>query len=584
MARGWTPNHRMLLFLPLSVLVFLQECVAGPLRFGTMQQSARAGHLRNRQTSLISRQISFVAPVAVRKSSLSDDSSSFGGSKINAPVHPNPQMARKPISVFGMAVGTTENRTSQSGGATFKARPAQAQQNVNSTNSSVSNRDANGTMSQTNLYPPLPRNCNGTLQVDSIHTLYYEEYGRDPANESEADALHPPLTALFLHGGPGAGCFPNHARFFDPARYRIILFDQRGCGRSAPRGETRNNSLAHLVEDCEALRAELGVEKWDVVLGGSWGATLALAYAQEYPGSVSSIILRGVCTFRSQEVEWLFGRDGGASVLNPAGWKEFEDAVGIDASGCKGGDTRYSEDNHNDLEKRRAALHAYYDCLLGEDSLVRLQAAKSWFKWEMGISALAGFSGNDKDKDNSDSPIACLQFRKRTGWEFLDKGGQHVALNSAGQAAPDVVSSLRQWQRSSIKSPSSRNGAKIRSIQQYELPANLTPLNCAEDEAKQFIPAQAMLTCFYSVNDKYMMQKFDLLSKERIERIRHIPCIAVQGGQDTICPIDTALDLHTVWPEMELRVLLASGHSMYDPAISRELVRATERLQQEGTN
>ena len=147
------------------------------------------------------------------------------------------------------------------------------------------------------LYPPSTAYINGTIAVDEIHTLYYELHGRggekerDPNNSKET----PIRNALFLHGGPGAGCFPNHARFFDPKKYRVVLFDQRGAGRSTPRGEIRQNTLLDIIYDCERLRFHLGIPRWDVVLGGSWDATVAVAYAQEFPNSLCSVVLRGVC-------------------------------------------------------------------------------------------------------------------------------------------------------------------------------------------------------------------------------------------------------------------------------------------------
>ena len=137
------------------------------------------------------------------------------------------------------------------------------------------------------LYPSLAPYRNGTLAVDDTHTLCYQEYGQPPTNEKA-------LTALFLHGGPGAGCSPNHSRFFDSKIYRIVLLDQRGSGRSTPLGEAfEKNTLQNLVQDCEKLREELDIARWDLVLGGSWGSTLALAYAQAFPDSVRSLVLRG---------------------------------------------------------------------------------------------------------------------------------------------------------------------------------------------------------------------------------------------------------------------------------------------------
>jgi hypothetical protein len=180
-----------------------------------------------------------------------------------------------------------------------------------STASSTAGDDA-GPPRLRGLYPPSIARQNGTLVVEvpttttssppggrpktaisQRHEIYYEVHG----------AMDAPLTALFLHGGPGAGCFPNHARFFDPTLYRIVLMDQRGSGRSIPRGETRGNTLSNLCADCESLRRHLKIDRWSTVLGGSWGTTVALAYAQEYPHRVRSMILRGVCLFRAPEID-----------------------------------------------------------------------------------------------------------------------------------------------------------------------------------------------------------------------------------------------------------------------------------------
>lgn len=146
------------------------------------------------------------------------------------------------------------------------------------------------------LYKAPPQIEAGNLVVDDVHSIHYRIYGN-----AEADK-----TALFLHGGPGAGCFPNHARFFDPKRWRIVLFDQRGCGSSQPKGCEVNNDTPHLISDIERLRSKIDgsthgpLPAWDVVLGGSWGVTLALAYAQSHPDHVKGIILRGVCTMRAK--------------------------------------------------------------------------------------------------------------------------------------------------------------------------------------------------------------------------------------------------------------------------------------------
>jgi proline iminopeptidase len=144
------------------------------------------------------------------------------------------------------------------------------------------------------LYPPIQPYVTGRLSVDEIHTLYWEECGNPKG-----------IPVVFLHGGPGGGCSATSRQFFDPSRYRIVLFDQRGAGRSTPTGELRNNSTAHLVADLEALRKARGIAAWHV-FGGSWGSTLAVAYAQESAGSCLSLTLRGIFLMREWEVRWIF--------------------------------------------------------------------------------------------------------------------------------------------------------------------------------------------------------------------------------------------------------------------------------------
>ncbi|MEP6941027.1 MAG: alpha/beta fold hydrolase, partial [Rudaea sp.] len=141
-------------------------------------------------------------------------------------------------------------------------------------------------------YPPIEPFDTGFLKVSPLHDLYYEQCGNPQGKP-----------VVFLHGGPGAGCNARSRQFFDPAHYRIVLFDQRGCGRSKPHAELTDNTTWHLVADIEALRKHLGIERWQV-FGGSWGSTLALAYAQAHPACVSELVLRGIFMLRRWEMEW----------------------------------------------------------------------------------------------------------------------------------------------------------------------------------------------------------------------------------------------------------------------------------------
>ena len=236
------------------------------------------------------------------------------------------------------------------------------------------------------LYPTTAPLRTGRLRV-GIHELYYEEHGRCDG-----------VPALFLHGGPGAGCFTRHAGFFDPAHYRVVLFDQRGCGRSTPRGCLEDNDTSHLIDDIEQLRRHLAVSQWMVVLGGSWGVTLALAYAAAHPGRVGALVLRAVCLMREIETRWLFGEAGGARRLQPEQWDEFalhaehwaarpeaDDALQVTSmDGTSGGDCMTGSDGT--VSDR--ALRLYAQMLRSEDVSVRGEAARCWSTWENRVFAL----------------------------------------------------------------------------------------------------------------------------------------------------------------------------------------------------
>ena len=200
------------------------------------------------------------------------------------------------------------------------------------------------------LYPIIEPYATGMLPVGDGHELYWEKCG-NPRGKP----------VVFLHGGPGGGASPDHRRQFDPARYHILVFDQRGCGRSTPFASLEANTTQHLVADIELLRTRvMGCDRWQV-FGGSWGSTLSLAYAQAHPERVTELVLRGVFLFDRHEVDWLY-RPGGASSIYPDGWEEFVAIIPADERG--------------DL------LEAYHRRLTSPDEAVQLEAAKAWSKWE----------------------------------------------------------------------------------------------------------------------------------------------------------------------------------------------------------
>jgi proline iminopeptidase len=198
------------------------------------------------------------------------------------------------------------------------------------------------------LYSPIEPYAQGYLKVSALHELYYEQCGNPDGQP-----------VLFLHGGPGGGTDPNHRRFFDPAAYRIVLFDQRGCGKSRPHAALEENTTWHLVADIERLRAELGIDQW-LVFGGSWGSTLALAYAETHPASVRGLVLRGIFLCRAKEIQWFYQE--GASAIFPDRWEEFLAPI--------------AEAERGDL------LHAYHRRLTSDDEAMRLRAARAWSVWE----------------------------------------------------------------------------------------------------------------------------------------------------------------------------------------------------------
>ncbi|HJW05492.1 MAG TPA: prolyl aminopeptidase [Rhodanobacter sp.] len=206
------------------------------------------------------------------------------------------------------------------------------------------------------MYPEIEPYRSQRIAVDAIHRLHVEECG-NPAG----------LPVVFLHGGPGAGLSPYHRRFFNPAYYRIVLFDQRGAGQSAPFAELTDNTTWHLVADIEAIREQLEIERW-VVFGGSWGSTLALAYAQTHPERVLGLVLRGIFLGRPQELRWFNELDGGAAQIFPERWARFLDFI--------------------PEAERGSMLDAYWSRLTSDDEATRLAAARAWSAWEGGCTTL----------------------------------------------------------------------------------------------------------------------------------------------------------------------------------------------------
>ncbi len=308
------------------------------------------------------------------------------------------------------------------------------------------------------LYPPVEPFVRHTLKVEVPHALYVEECG-SPSG----------IPVLFVHGGPGGGCEPWHRQLFDPDRYRIVLFDQRGCGRSTPHASLEGNTTAALLDDMERIREHLGVERW-MLFGGSWGSTLSLLYAEAFPERVLALVLRGIFLCRRQDIDWFYQQ--GASRLFPDAWQDFIAPVAP--------------------ERRGELVQAYYELLTGPDEIHRLAAARAWSVWEGTTSTL----------DRKPSLVS----------HFADS---HVALS------------------------------------------------------------MARIECHYFVNDAFIRPDQILADADRL---KGIPGRIIHGRYDVVCPVDQAFALHRVWPEAELNIIPASGHSAGEPAIADALLAATDHF------
>ncbi|HET7634276.1 MAG TPA: prolyl aminopeptidase [Burkholderiales bacterium] len=306
------------------------------------------------------------------------------------------------------------------------------------------------------LFPPIEPFDQGRLDTGDGHSIYYEQCG-NPGG----------VPVVVLHGGPGSGSSPQQRRFFDPRHYRIILFDQRGCGRSRPLGATENNTTQVLTGDIEALRERFGIGRW-LVFGGSWGATLALAYAQAHPDRVAGLILRGVFLATRAELEWYC--DGLRHFL-PEAWAAFSEAV----NGAAG------------IE----LIARYHRRVHGTDAAAALAAARAWYAYDVHAIIAAGGS-------------------------------------SSGNAPPDD-----------------------QVLAQIKVQTHYLVHNCFIDETQ-------------------------LLN--RVDRIRRIPAIIVQGRLDLVCPPATACALSRAWPEADFVMVENGGHSAFNAPMAEALVAACERF------
>ena len=260
---------------------------------------------------------------------------------------------------------------------------------------------------QAGFFAPLDPYATGALETGDGHVLYWETCGNPQGKP-----------ALFLHGGPGGGCSTDNRRLFNPDTYRIVLFDQRGAGRSRPLGSLENNTTDHLIADIEALRTHLDVARWQVVLGGSWGATLALAYAQAHPQALKAIVLRGVFTARRREIDWLYG--DGARHLYPEAHAAFV--------------------NHLPADERGDIIGSYFRRLTCGDEATEMSAAAAWCGFESHLLTLLPrgpvFSGGQASPHTR--ALARIEAHYFAHDAFMDEG-QILARAGRLQGIPGII-------------------------------------------------------------------------------------------------------------------------------------------------
>eukprot|EP00249_Psilotum_nudum_P017100 c26158_g1_i1 orf=88-1521(+) len=366
---------------------------------------------------------------------------------------------------------------------------------------------------------------SGYLKVSDVHTIYFEIHG-NPMGKP----------AVFLHGGPGAGCFARHAKFFDPLHYRVVLFDQRGCGNSSPHGCLDANTTWDLVEDIEKLRNHLGVNKW-MVMGGSWGVTLALAYIQTYPNAVSALILRGVCLMRREEIDWFYKQ--GANYLFPFAWEQLLSVL--------------------EPSEQHLVLPAFYKRLTSNDTQVQFQAAQAWLRWEMSLSFFSA------------PPTVYYWDGRQYLMEAYRQGTGEKQEPTSAKETMECLPSLK----GSASGAWSENTSKMVPIPQGGVQRSFQASTSIDNSTMPSQVVQARLECHYFLHKGFLMEN-QLL--ERISMVRHIPCVIIHGRHDFVCPLKNAFDLHRAWPEAELCIVCNAGHSMYEKGISHELFAATTRF------
>lgn len=361
------------------------------------------------------------------------------------------------------------------------------------------------------LYPFIAPYDDALLRVSTLHLVHYELSGNPNG-----------IPVCFVHGGPGGGTEPAHRQFFDPQLYKIVLIDQRGCGASLPFASLEENTTWDLINDMDAVRRAAGIDKW-ILFGGSWGSTLALAYAQEHPDRVLGMILRGIFLSRDQELRWLYERDG-IAMLYPEAFNRY--VAGLPPR----------------LRNSESLMKAYHSILSKEENTEERQvAANAWSLWEYTLSSFPRI-----EKDSS----TC-----------------HVIYNT-----PSNRDDQQQRHRHGTAQSNDVNNNHQQTLTS-SLDFNPDVLDYTDNDNLAF----ARIESHFFVNGCFFDSDGMLLNEQRMARVRHIKTRIVQGRWDFVCPRKTAFDLANMFDHsaVETHIIDNAGHSTFEPGIEEALLRAT---------
>ena len=358
---------------------------------------------------------------------------------------------------------------------------------------------------------------DGMLDVGDGHSLYWRSHG-NPNGPA----------VVILHGGPGGATNPRWADFFDPAQWRIVMFDQRGCGRSTPFGELRENGLKQLVSDIEALRTLLGIEQW-AVFGGSWGTTLALAYGIQHPERCTGFLLRGIFLARRQDIDWFLWD---VRRVFPDAHARFLDAI-EQASGRR--------------PKNVAEVLEFAEAPLSRFDTAGLRLAQQWSGFEYGLSSVGPMPDDAPAKSGDTGASDAYGTGGVPNTSATSATGSAAGANGAGAAAGSGAAGSHA-QNTAANTP---GAARV--------PSSAISMALLERHymAKELPPPDLLL---------------------QVYRIAHLPCYIVHGRFDMVCPADQAQALADAWPGASLSLVKASGHYTFEPGIAAALKRDAQRL------